>query len=184
MRAAGADVVPFRFAPYGDALREHVDELRRMVLRKTRAADKPPKVSLDRLPELIGAVRAFREAAKDVDAAVAALTDRQDAEPVDPENEDAIDDDDLKSLNDVSDPGRTGVPGDGGPARTSLVQAQSLCPGPDPRLRLVAPARVRQAIEEDDPAMFEAQMTVLVERIDAATNALKLAQDRARDRAE
>src|SRR5262249_37971684 len=28
MRAAGAEVLPFRFVPYGDALKDHVDELR------------------------------------------------------------------------------------------------------------------------------------------------------------
>ena len=46
MRAAAAEVVPFKFVPYGEALREHVDDLRRMVERKTRAAEpdaeKPP----------------------------------------------------------------------------------------------------------------------------------------------
>ena len=39
MRAAGADVVPMRFAPYGLALREHVDELRLIAARKKRQAD-------------------------------------------------------------------------------------------------------------------------------------------------
>ncbi len=177
MRAAGADVVPFRFTPYGDALREHVDELRRMVLRKTRAADKPPKVSLDRLPELISAVRAFREAAREVDAAVATLTDSQDAEPVDPENDDAINDDDLKALNDsLIQVERAFLATEGLPGRPWFkhsLYAPGLTLGygswPLPGLR--------QAIEEDDPAMFEAQMTVLVERIDAATEALKRARD-------
>ena len=36
MRAAAADVVPLRFVPYGEALREHVDDLRRMIERKAR----------------------------------------------------------------------------------------------------------------------------------------------------
>ena len=31
MRAAAADVLPFKFTPYGLALREHVDELRRLI---------------------------------------------------------------------------------------------------------------------------------------------------------
>ena len=37
MRAAAAEVLPFRFAPYGEALRDHVDELRMIQARQARA---------------------------------------------------------------------------------------------------------------------------------------------------
>ena len=39
MRAAGAEVVPLKFTTYGEALREYVDDLRRMVARKARAVE-------------------------------------------------------------------------------------------------------------------------------------------------
>ena len=39
MRAAGAEVVPLRFTPYGEALREYVDDLRRIVTRKARTVE-------------------------------------------------------------------------------------------------------------------------------------------------
>src|SRR5262249_34688507 len=38
MRAAGAEVLPLRFVPYAEAIRDHVDDLRRMVARQGRAA--------------------------------------------------------------------------------------------------------------------------------------------------
>ena len=42
MRAAAAEVLPLRFAPYGEALRDHVDELRLIEARRARAKpDKP-----------------------------------------------------------------------------------------------------------------------------------------------
>ena len=37
MRAAGAEVLPLRFTPYGDALRDHVDELRLIQARHVRS---------------------------------------------------------------------------------------------------------------------------------------------------
>ena len=43
MRAAAADVVPLKFKPYGLALREHVDELRRIkALRVRKSAESGP----------------------------------------------------------------------------------------------------------------------------------------------
>ena len=39
MRAAAADVVPLKFVPYGLALREHVDELRRIQAQRVRKSD-------------------------------------------------------------------------------------------------------------------------------------------------
>ena len=54
MRAAGAEVVPLKFAPYGEALREYVDDLRRMVASKARAVEsdsaRPIPVVLEACP--------------------------------------------------------------------------------------------------------------------------------------
>ena len=44
MRAAAAEVLPFRFVPYGEALRDHVDELRLIQRRRVAGkADAPAK---------------------------------------------------------------------------------------------------------------------------------------------
>ena len=51
MRAAAADVVPFKFVPYGVALREHVDELRLIHAQRVRKAD-PAKTDVE--PEFAG----------------------------------------------------------------------------------------------------------------------------------
>ena len=44
MRAAAAEVVPLRFVPYGEALREHVDDLRRIRARQGRGSRPSPAV--------------------------------------------------------------------------------------------------------------------------------------------
>ena len=59
MRAAAADVVPLRFVPYGQALREHVDDLRLIHARRIRqddaSTDKPPR-EIEGLGDLVQAV--------------------------------------------------------------------------------------------------------------------------------
>ena len=61
MRAAAADVVPLTFAPYGLALREHVDELRRMKAAaraaKRRCQARRRASSSPASPTLVEAVR-------------------------------------------------------------------------------------------------------------------------------
>jgi N-acetylated-alpha-linked acidic dipeptidase len=72
MRAASADVVPLTFKPYGLALREHVDELRRLKAGRVRkSADSKPGASIDfaGLPSLVEAVRAFQTQAELLDRA-------------------------------------------------------------------------------------------------------------------
>jgi N-acetylated-alpha-linked acidic dipeptidase len=80
MRAAGADVVPLRFVPYGEALRDHVDELRLIRVRQVRgkpaeggpASGHPQEQAegFDGLPLLVRSVRAFQARAAEVDAAL------------------------------------------------------------------------------------------------------------------
>ncbi len=84
MRAAGADVVPLRFAPYADALRDYVDDLRRTVARKARAADGEagrPAIVFDGLPKLVAAIRAFEAQAQATDAATEAPGRREGVHP-------------------------------------------------------------------------------------------------------
>ena len=72
MRAAAADVVPLRFNPYGLALREHVDELRRIKAARVRkSAETKPDSPIDfaGLSTLVEAVRAFQSQAEQLDAA-------------------------------------------------------------------------------------------------------------------
>ena len=59
---SAAEVVPLTFVPYAEALRDQVDDLRRTVERKTRAAAPGGKAPLvfDGLPRLVDAVKAFQ----------------------------------------------------------------------------------------------------------------------------
>jgi len=170
MRAAGAAVVPFTFTPYGEALREHLDDLRRTVERRSRAAGpghrKPMK--FDGLPALAMAVKAFQKEAAALDRATAALA--------------AKDGVSAKSLARVNDaltrverafllPG--GLPGR--PWFKHAVYAPGLTTGysswPMPG--------VRQAIQDHDAAMLAQQAPALAARIDAATEALRAATEAA-----
>lgn len=78
MRAAGADVLPFRFTPYAQALRGYVDELRLLRARQVRKAATPsPDEGFEGLATLADAVLAFDAEARKLDDALDAL-DRQD----------------------------------------------------------------------------------------------------------
>ena len=84
MRAAGAEVVPLKFAPYGDALREYVDDLRRMVARKARTVESEsarPPIVFDGLPRLVASIKAFDGQAGALDAATDALAKRDSLAP-------------------------------------------------------------------------------------------------------
>jgi N-acetylated-alpha-linked acidic dipeptidase len=88
MRAAAAEVLPLRFVPYGEALREHVDELRlihaRAIRSKPAAASKVGAPGADEefegLPVLVSAVKEFQSKAAEVDGAVEAIV-RSNARP-------------------------------------------------------------------------------------------------------
>ena len=84
MRAAGSDVVPLRFAPYAEALKEYVDDLRRTVARKGRATDSDPNrpaLAFEGLANLVAAIRNFEVQAHAVDAATTALASRDGVTP-------------------------------------------------------------------------------------------------------
>jgi N-acetylated-alpha-linked acidic dipeptidase len=76
MRAAAAEVIPFRFVPYGEALRDHVDELRLINARQVRSKPKEsgtkgeatrPAEQFEGLPALLAAVKDFQRKAGEVD---------------------------------------------------------------------------------------------------------------------
>ena len=87
MRAAAADVVPFKFVPYGLALREHVDELRLIHARRVRKADPATGAMSERrvrracqpwsMP-----CSGFQAQAEELDQATAAVAERDQVEPL------------------------------------------------------------------------------------------------------
>jgi N-acetylated-alpha-linked acidic dipeptidase len=155
MRAAGADVVPLRFLPYGAALREHVDDLRRLAVRrareKTRGADDRPPDEFEGLRPLVAAVRAFQTAAATLAQAVNDALMRVERALLLP----------------------NGLPGR--PWFKHAVYAPGLTTGyaswPLPG--------VRQALLDDDPALLKTQLPALVDRVHAATAAMQQAADEA-----
>jgi N-acetylated-alpha-linked acidic dipeptidase len=160
MRAASADVVPLTFSPYADDLREHLNDLRRSVVRKQR--EKPGAVEIANLPALIAAIRRFGDEALATDAGLARL---RTAAPTDAgllaRINDSLVEVEHSWLNNAGLPGR--------PWFRHTIFAPGLTTGyaawPLPGLR--------QAVEENNASMMAEQSRILTERIDAATAALK-----------
>lgn len=165
MRAAGAEVVPLRFGPYGDSLRAEVDDLRRLVARKDRAAgpgaSKPP-IRFEGLADLVRAVRAFAERAEAADRATADLAR---GEAPDPMTLARVNDAMTRVERSLLEP--SGLPGR--PWFKHVIFAPGLTTGyacwPLPG--------VRQAILRDDPGLLAAQVPILVRRLEAASEALR-----------
>jgi N-acetylated-alpha-linked acidic dipeptidase len=172
MRAAAAEVVPLTFVPYGEALHEELDDLRRIVERKARAAG-PERhsrpIGFKGLPRLIDSVRAFEAQAESLDRATAALAAR-----------DGATSERLSRVNDaLMRIERTFLLEDGLPGRAWFKHA-IYAPGVTTGYASWPMPGVRQAILGDDGAMLAAQLPVLVGRIDAATAAMKAAESAAR----
>jgi N-acetylated-alpha-linked acidic dipeptidase len=171
MRAASAEIVPLKFVPYGEALRDYVDDLRRIVLRKGRTVDsdasKPPIV-FDGLPRLIAAIKGFETQAATLDLATDALAKREGAAQSQfAKVNDALTKVERAFLLPKGLPGR--------PWFKHAVYAPGLTTG---YAAWTFPG-IRQAIIDNDSEMLAAQLPALIERIDAATAALKLATDAA-----
>ncbi len=171
MRAAGAEVVPMRFAPYGQALRQHVDELRLIRARKLRKANGPqPRAGaeFDGAADLIGAVREFRERAEECDRAVEAAARKG-----------GLDRARLTELNDaIAAVERAFLLDDGLPGRPWFkhsVYAPGLTTG---YASWPLPA-IRQAIEEDKPGETAKAVAATVKRIRGASGALSVVIGRA-----
>ena len=171
MRAASADVVPLRFIPYGEALREAVDDLRRIVTRKARAIESDtarPPVALEGLPRLVGSIKAFEAQAATLDGATEALAHR---DGVAPAQLSRVNDALIKIERAFLMP--NGLPGR--PWFRHSVYAPGLTTG---YASWTLPG-LRQAVIENDAEMVAAQLPALAERIEAAAAAMKLAADAA-----
>jgi N-acetylated-alpha-linked acidic dipeptidase len=164
MRAASAEVVPLRLVPYGEALREHIDDLRRILVRKARGvtpeSGKSPLEFLG-LPKLIAAVREFQTQAEVLDRATRGLAQRDGVEP--------------KALANVNDAltrvERAFLTGNGLPGRPWMKHAV-YAPGLTTGYASWPLPGVRQAILEDNSKMLDEQLPILVQRLQAATEAM------------
>jgi N-acetylated-alpha-linked acidic dipeptidase len=167
LRAASADVIPFTFTPYAEALRSHVDDLRRTVAKGARAVT-PPKVTAEGLAPLVPAVRAFAEAAAKLDAALAKVAAV--------ETPPAGFADRLSALNDqLLRVERAFLASEGLPGRAwyrhtiyapGLTTGYAAWPLPGPY----------QAVTEDDPTMLAEQLRLVVRQLDQAAGALNAAR--------
>lgn len=172
MRAAAADLVPLRFAPYGLALRQHVDELRLIRARKARQkVGQPPRpgAEFEGVADLVRAVQEFQAKAEALDRATEGLSRRDD-----------VDRARLAALNDaIAAVERSFLLGDGLPGRRwfkHCVYAPGLTTG---YAAWPLPA-VRQAIEEDRPAMLAPAVARTSAGIRRAAAALEAAVERAK----
>jgi len=169
MRAAGADVVPLTFTPYANAMREHLNDLRRTVERKARAAgadrSKQP-FRFKGVARLSQAIDRFEAQAKSLDRQINETT-----------SQGKFSNEELSRLNDVlTRVERSFLLKEGLPDRPwfkHVVYAPGITTGyaswPFPG--------VRQAINASNATLLSAQVPLLVERIDAATAELKSAEE-------
>jgi N-acetylated-alpha-linked acidic dipeptidase len=171
MRAAGAEVIPLKFVPYGEALREHVDELRRIVERKARGAEPNAAhspLAFEGLPRLVAAVRAFQTQAAALDGATAALAERE-----------GVSDAELARVNDaLVRVERSFLIPKGLPQRPWFKHA-IYAPGLTTGYAAWPLPGIRQAIEDNDAALLTAQVAAVIDRLEAATSAMKRAHDAA-----
>jgi N-acetylated-alpha-linked acidic dipeptidase len=176
MRAAAADLVPLRFVPYGEALREHVDDLRRTIVRKARAitpsSGKTPVEFLG-LPKLVSAVRDFQAQAESLDRTINDLGTR-----------DGVENKRLVELNDaLMSIERAFLNPTGLPARP-WMRHSVYAPGLTTGYASWPLPGVRQAILEENSKMLEEQLPILVQRLHAATGAMATAARLAREAAK
>ena len=171
MRAASAEVVPLTFVPYGEALREYLDDLRRTVERKARARapGAPQPLAFEGLVPLVASIRAFQSQAAALDAATASLADRDNLDPA----KLARVNDSLKRVE------RAFLLPEGLPGRPWFKHA-IYAPGLTTGYACWPLPGVNQAIIDSDSTMLSKQVPGLVGRIEAATEALKTATNAAK----
>ena len=149
MRAAAAEIVRFKFVPYGLALRTHVDELRLLHAQRVRKAD-PAKSELRSefvgMSSLVEAVKAFQAQAEELDRATEALGNR-----------DRIDRPELAELNDaITQVERAFLLADGLPGRPWFKHAV-YAPGLTTGYASWPLPAIRQALEENNTAQLAAR---------------------------
>lgn len=173
MRAAGADVLPLKFTAYGEALREYIDDLRRIVERRDRAAapgQRRPPLGFKGLAGLVRSVKSFQAEAAKLDRATDALAVEEPAKP-----------DRLTVVNDaLAKIERSFLLPEGLPERPWFRHAV-YAPGLTTGYACWPLPGVRQAVLENDAARLESAVPALVARVDAATEALRNASREARD---
>jgi len=168
MRAAAAEVVPLTFVPYGEALREAVDDLRRMVERKARALDPgrdQPPLEFAGLADLLRSLAVFEAQAASLDHATDDLARRDNVPRAR-----------LTRVNNaLARVERAFLLPNGLPGRPWFKHAV-YAPGVTTGYASWTLPGVRQAILENDAEMLAAQVPALIARIDAATEAMRAAQ--------
>ncbi|MFI5461347.1 MAG: M28 family metallopeptidase [Isosphaerales bacterium] len=171
MRAAAADVVPLKFAPYGRALREHVDQLRTIHAHRVRKNDPSTSKGETEFPglsRLVEAVRAFQAQAGELDRATGAVAARDD-----------VGRDDLKKLNDALAKVERAFLLERGLPDRAWFKHSIYAPGLTTGYACWPLPAIRQALEDDNTTRLAAGVTLTVERIEQATAALSSARDRA-----
>jgi len=171
MRAAAADVVPLKFAPYGRALREHVDQLRTVHAHRVRKNDPSTTKGETEFPglnRLVEAVRAFQAQAGELDRATGAVAARDD-----------VDRDDLKKLNDALAKVERAFLLERGLPDRAWFKHSIYAPGLTTGYSCWPLPAIRQALEDNNTTRLAADLALTVERIEQATAALSSALDRA-----
>jgi N-acetylated-alpha-linked acidic dipeptidase len=171
MRASAAELLPLRFVPYGEALREHVDELRMIRARQARAkpdetnkpgAELPTSAgSFNGLPDLAQAVRSFQTRAAEVDRALDDLCSR-----------DGVSKEGLQRVNKaIAQVERAFLLGSGLPGR-SWFKHSIYAPGVTTGYGAWPLPAVRQVLEEKKSERLHSLATETAASIDKATAAL------------
>ncbi len=166
MRAASAEVVPLHFAPYGEALHDYLDDLRRIVIRKDRMSEKP--FTFGGLAALQTSITNFQTKAVALDRATELLATK-----------DGLTSARLAKVNDaLTRVERAFLLPSGLPGR-SWFKHSIYAPGLTTGYASWPLPGVRQAILDGDSEMLGAQVPALIGRINAASDALKVAIDAA-----
>ena len=171
MRAAAADVVPLKFSPYGLALREHVDLLRKIHALRLRKSDRSNAATtheFEGVQSLVDAVRAFQHQAEQLDRSTDAVAAR-----------DGVGVRDLAKLNDaLTKVERAFLLEKGLPGRPWFKHSV-YAPGLTTGYACWPLPAIRQDLEENQPARLAGDVARTVERIKRATTALQSAREAA-----
>ncbi|MGO9811000.1 MAG: M28 family metallopeptidase [Isosphaeraceae bacterium] len=171
MRAAAAEVLPLRFVPYGEALRDHVDELRLIRARQIRGKLDVPGQAGPQSPDaaetsdvflaLVGAVRAFQSRAAELDMALDGLAGR-----------DAVSPRVLARINDSLTRVERSFLLPGGLAGRTWFKHAVYAPGVTTGYGAWPLPAIRQALEENKPDQLRSPIDQTVAALDRATAAL------------
>jgi N-acetylated-alpha-linked acidic dipeptidase len=176
MRAAAAEVLPFRFVPYGEALRDHVDELRLIRVRQIRGKASVPGEAgwqssdavetADVFSPLVRAVSRFQSKAARLDQALEALAGRDSVSPLA-----------LGRINDLLTRVERSFLLPAGLEGRAWFKHAIYAPGLTTGYGAWPMPAVRQALEENKPDQLKSPIEQTVAVIDRATAALGKVMD-------